>query len=88
MSEQLILNDGTVLDGRILDNGDGSIIFVYLTGMCIDSGYALMKDPARTSRIRFLSYGVEHVYVGYTKITHIDDEFGNCNLTMRKVVSA
>lgn len=88
MSEQLILNDGTVLDGRIIDNGDNLTIFVYLKGMSLDTGYLLMRNPNKTSRIIFRSYGVEHVYNGYTEITNVNNEFGNCNLTMRKVVSA
>ena len=88
MVQQLILNDGTVLDGHIMDNGDGQIIFVYLHNMSVDAGYLIMRDPNKTSRIIFRSYGNEYVYTGYTKITHVDDEFGNCNLTMRKVVGA
>lgn len=82
--EQLILNDGTVLDGHIIDNGDNLTIFVYLDNMNIDAGFALMHDPNKTSRIRALNHGHEHIYIGYTKIKSISDDYGNCNLVMTK----
>lgn len=82
--EQLILNDGSVLDGHIIENGDNLTIFVYLDNMSIDSGFLIMRDTAKTSRIRAINHGVEHVYIGYTKIKAISSDFGNCNLTMTK----
>ena len=82
--QQLILNDGTVLDGHIIDNGDGMIIFVYLNNMSMDAGFAIMKDSAKTSKIRAISFGHEYIYTGYTNIKSISSEYGNCNLVMTK----
>ena len=83
-TEYMTLNDGTVVDGHVMDNGDGITIFVYLDGMDIIQGVMLFSDPDVVSTITAMSYGVEHVYHGYTQIWSASAEFGNCNLTMRK----
>ena len=88
MAQQLILNDGTILDGDITELGDGITIFVHLYNMSLEAGFFLMRDASKTSRIKSIDYDVEHVYNNYTVIHAINHEFGNCNLTMRKVVSA
>lgn len=82
----ITLNDGTVVNGNILDNGDGIIIFVYLFGLSLAEGFALFSDTNKTSRIIANEYDVETVYEGYTNISAINTEFGNCNLVMRKPV--
>lgn len=87
MSEQtLTLNDGTVVDGHILDNGDGLIIFVYLDGMNLADGFALFSVPGRTKVITANSYGAVHQYEGFTHLSSISDEYGNCNIVMKKAV--
>ena len=80
----LTLNDGTVLTGDLLENGDDRIIFVYLDGMSIQEGFRLFIDPEKTKRIVAESSGVERTYEGYTQLTAINNEFGNCNITMQK----
>ena len=80
----LTLNDGTVLSGTILENGDGRIIFVYLDNISIERGFMLFIDPGKTGRIVAVSSGHEHVYEGYTQLTAINNEYGNCNITMQK----
>ena len=82
--ETIRLNDETVVNGHILDNGDGMIIFVYLDGMSLADGFRLFSDTNRTARMIAMNHGVQHVYDGYTEITAVNGEFGNCNLTMRK----
>lgn len=82
--EQLTLNDGTAVNGHIIDNGDNQIIFVRLDNMSIDAGFILMRDTNKTSCIKALSHGNERIYVGYTIIKSINSEFGNCNLVMAK----
>lgn len=84
MAEQLTLNDGTTVPGRILESGDGQIIFVYLYGMTVVQGVMLFSDMERISRIVAFNHGVEHVYTGYTCIYAASHEFGNCNLVMKK----
>lgn len=84
--ETITLNDGTVVNGHILEDGYGQMIFVYLDGMNLMQGFMLMSDSAKTSVMTAENHGVEHVYNGFTEIISINSEFGNCNLTMRKPV--
>lgn len=82
--EVLILNDGTNVNGHILDSGDGQTIFVYLDGMSIVSGVTLFADPEKTGRITAVNHGEEHIYEGYTEIWSASHEYGNCNIVMRR----
>ena len=84
--EMLILKDGTELEGHVLPNGDGRTIFVYLDGMSIMEGFEIFSEKTRISIIRELSHGEEHIYEGFTEITAISSEYGNCNITMKKVM--
>lgn len=83
--EVLILNDGTNVNGHILDGGDGQMIFVYLDGMSIMQGVTLFSDSDKTCRIIAMNHGTEHIYENYTELWSASHEFGNCNLVMRKV---
>ena len=83
--ETLTLNDGTILDGHILESGDNRDIFVYLDGMSIVQGVTIFSDSDKTCRIVAMSHGTEHVYEDYTELWSASHEFGNCNLVMRKV---
>ena len=84
--ETITLNDGTVVNGHILEDGYGQMIFVYLDGMNLMQGFMLMSDANKTSVMVANNRGTEHTYTGYTEIISINSEFGNCNLTMRKPV--
>lgn len=83
--EILILNDGTEVNGHILDGGDGKTIFVYLDGKTVIEGVLLFSDIEKISRITEHNHGEEHIYEGYTELWSASHEFGNCNLVMRKV---
>ena len=80
------MNDGTTVPGYIIPNGDGRVIYVYLTGMSLADGYVLMTNTAKTA-VMTTVYGEEdqNTFSGFTEITAINTEYGNCNLTMRKV---
>ena len=82
--ETLTLNDGTVVNGHILDSGDGQSIFVYLDSMNILQGVMLFSDAEKTINITAMNHGNEHVYYGYTILWSVSAEYGNCNLVMRK----
>ena len=86
--ETLTLNDGTVLNGHIQEDGYGQLIFVYLDNMSLMDGFMILSNPGKTVRIVAESHGEEHVYEGYTVLTDINNEYGNCNATLRKGVSA
>lgn len=82
--EILTLNDGTVLNGHILENGDGLTIFIYLDNLPLATGFYLFNDESKTSHIVEENHGEINSYDGYTALTSINTEFGNCNITMRK----
>ena len=82
--EVLILNDGTNVNGHIIDSGDGQTIFVYLDNMSVIAGVMLFSDAEKTAKITAMNHGVEHIYEGFTEIWSASHEFGNCNLVMRK----
>ena len=86
--ETLTLVDGTELDGHVLESGDERIIFVYLTGMSLAEGYTTFSNAENVSTITAMNHGTEHVYEGYTEITAINTEFGNCNITLRRPTNA
>lgn len=82
--EILILNDGTEVNGHILDGGDGQTIFVYLDGKSIIEGVTIFTDSKKTKKITAMNHGEEHIYSGYTELWSASHEFGNCNLVMKK----
>lgn len=86
-AEYLTFADGTVVTGHILEDGIGLRIYVYLDGMSLADGFALMNDTMKTNRIVAMNHGVESVYEDYTEIAAISTEFGNCNLVMKKAVA-
>ena len=80
------MNDGTAVSGHILPSNDGQYIFVYLDGKSLAEGYVLMSDTAKISVMTNVYAGEDQdTFSGYTEITAINTEYGNCNLTMRKV---
>ena len=80
------MSDNTVVPGHILPGRDGRYIFVYLDGMSLADGFSLMSNTSKTG-VMTTVYGEEdqNTYIGYTEITAMNTDFGNCNLTMRKV---
>lgn len=81
------MNDGTVVSGDVLDNGDGRIIFVYLEGMTVIQGVTLFGDSDKSAVLIATNFGEQHRYEGYTELWSASHEYGNCNLVMKKAVS-
>lgn len=85
MAETITLNDGTVLEGHCIRVDLN--LFVYLTGgISMAEAFALFTVPDKLIRITENNHGNEHIYDGFTALTAINTEYGNCNLTLRKVV--
>ena len=82
--ETITLNDETIVNGHILESGDGRLLFVYLDKMSLADGFRMFSDANRTVHMVAMNHGIQHVYDGYTEITAASSEYGNCNLTMRK----
>lgn len=85
METTLTLVDGTVLNGYTLPNGDGSVLFVYLTGLSIMEGFTIFSDAGNIQTItETIDAQNVKVHKGYTKLIAINGEFGNCNITLRR----
>ena len=84
--QTVTLNDGTVLNGTIIESGYNDYILIYIDGMSIAQGFALFSDASKTSHIVYHNYERRLVYDGFTELSAINNEFGNCNVMMRKVI--
>ena len=59
-------------------------LFVYLDSMSLMDGYAVVSPPHALDSITEKSYGRETTYTGYTEISAISGEYGNCNIVLKK----
>ena len=59
-------------------------LFIYLDNMTITEGFAIVSAPHALDAITEKSYGRETTYAGYTEITAISGEYGNCNVVLKK----
>ena len=82
--ETITLNNGTVVNGHILENGDGRTIFVYLDNMRVVEGVTLFGVQENVTVLIAMNHGTEKRYEGFTEVYAASHEFGNCNLVMRK----
>lgn len=82
----ITLNDGTVLEGTILEGGYDDYILVYIDGMPLAQGFAIFSDASKTSHIVYNNYEKTAVYDRFTELAGINSEFGNCNVMLRKVI--
>ena len=78
--EQLTLNDGTSVPGHCIEDGD--TLFMYLDGKTVVEGINLISG--KTARIEEENHGNHHTYLGYTEITAVSNEYGNCNIVLKK----
>ena len=61
---------------------------VCVIGMALLTGVMMFSDTNKTEVIRAMNHGNEHVYNGYTVLWSASNEYGNCNLVMRKESNA
>ena len=64
--ETLTLNDGTVLAGHAVLDGD--TLWFYLDSIAFGDAYTLMSDQSKTIRIKADQYGMGIIYNGYTDL--------------------
>ena len=84
MDETLKLNDGTVLNGHVLESGGD--LFLYVYGSSLTDLYPLLSVPAKTKQIVADRYGEKTTYTGYNYLYCIREEVtGMCSAGLRKV---
>ena len=82
--QTLTLNNGPTIDGHILEDANKTAIYVYLDNFPLTDGFVLLSNPEKTRKIVANSYGHEYIYEGYTTLSAISDEYGNCNAVLRR----
>ena len=85
MDTMLMLADGTRMNGWIMKGPDDSYILVYVREIGIIQGFALFSDATKTVTItELVDAETSNIYSGYTEICDINNEFGNCNVKLRR----
>lgn len=72
MDEKLTLNDGTVLEGHLLETE--AWLFLYIKGISMADAFRLLIEPENTKVIRAERYGMETTVRGYRRLRSISDE--------------
>ena len=89
MNNTITLANGSAFTGSILPNIDNLVIFVYLTQTTMAEGFAAFSVPENVARItETIDPQNENVYEGYTTLVSINNEYGNCNIMLRRPVNA
>jgi hypothetical protein len=87
MQEKLILNDGTELEGHVLESG-GTLYFYILQEMTLREAFDLMDDPEKTEAITAEAYGNTKEYDGYNLLYCISLENGLISGGLKRAVIA
>lgn len=72
--ETLTLNDGTVLNGHLIET-DGRL-FLYVYDLSMAEVFTLLIQPAKTEKIIANRNKQEQVVMGYRKLVSVSDEGG------------
>ena len=87
MPEKLTLNDGTELNGSVIDSGE---LFLYVNESDIQTVFNLLIDPEKTAVIIYTQNNADQeTYRGYTKLIAVRDEGrGLITAVLRKEAAA
>ena len=72
MEEKLILNDGTELDGHMLESGGR--LFLYIYHSTLSEVFNLLIDPEKTKKITGMRLGTKTVIRGYKHLYAVTEE--------------
>lgn len=72
MEEKLTLNDGTELQGHVIETDIR--LFVYVWGKTLTEAFELLNDPEKTKKIVAERYGETQTVRGYKRLMSISDE--------------
>lgn len=74
MDEKLTLNDGTELEGHLIETD--ARLFVYVYGLAMAEAFELLNDPEKTKKIVAERYGEKTTVRGYKHLYSISEEAG------------
>ena len=69
---KIYLNDGTVLDGDLIQDGD--ILWMAVTGKTFAEVCAMITDPSKLQQISFDGYNTVTDYIGFTHAFYVREE--------------
>lgn len=73
MNEKLILNNGTELEGHLMEVGR---LFLYMNNISMTDAFELLNKPENTTVITWERYGETGTVTGYDHLTSISEEAG------------
>lgn len=83
----LTLNDGTMLDGKAIRDGD--VLWVYLDGTKMADAYPELSAEEKTEKITANEYGEITEYTGFTYLFSMREEMsGTLSAGLRREVNA
>ena len=86
MQETLTLNDGTILDGNVIESDER--LYVYLNHTTLTEAFEDLNDPEKTVVIAATQYGEDRTYRGYNHLMAISEEDrGMVSGVLRRVVT-
>ena len=74
MDEKLTLNDGTELEGHLIETD--ARLFVYVYGLALAEAFELLNNPEKTKKIIAERYGEKTTVRGYKHLYSISEEAG------------
>ena len=84
MTDKIVLNDGTELDGSAIN--DENILWIDVAGTDFDGLFYNLSDPEKTMKISVHEYGVINRYDGFTDLFYLRKGPGKVSAGLEKVV--
>lgn len=72
MAEKLTLNDGTEIDGHLIESGER--LFLYMRGITMKEAFDVLIDPENTKSIQCERYGKKETVKGYKHLYSVTEE--------------
>ena len=74
MPGNILLNDGTELEGSVMM--DGNTLWMDVDGISFRRACRDLMEPAKTEKITVQEYGVRNVYTGFTHLFYLRETAG------------
>lgn len=82
MNEKLTLNDGTEIEGYLLEAS--GVLFLYMRGITYEKAFELLNIPENVKKIKAERYGTVQTVKGYKELYTLSKEPGFISAGLRK----
>ena len=84
MSETITLNDGTVINGHVIESS--GVLFVYMYDISFAEAFELLIEPEKTKKIKTDQNGDEQTITGYKHLISLrEEDSGMITASLKKV---